>query len=198
MNFLFSYRSDSTSKRSKILPTFLWALIITVIFGVEISAQALQFRGYVKELGSLAFSNDLGTVNYDNIVHNRLETVWDANDNFELKLDLRNRLISGNSVSSTPLYADFLDDDPGFLDMSWILLESDAHVLHSTIDRAQLTYFNGPFEATLGRQRINWGQTFVWSPNDLFNAYAYLDFDYEERPGTDAFSAEYAWGSLPV
>ncbi|MBO6536565.1 MAG: hypothetical protein JJ966_10105 [Balneolaceae bacterium] len=194
MNFLFSYRSDSTSKRSKILPTFLWALIITVIFGVEISAQALQFRGYVKELGSLAFSNDLGTVNYDNIVHNRLETVWDANDNFELKLDLRNRLISGNSVSSTPLYADFLDDDPGFLDMSWILLESDAHVLHSTIDRAQLTYFNGPFEATLGRQRINWGQTFVWSPNDLFNAYAYLDFDYEERPGTDAFSAEYAWG----
>ena len=26
----------------------------------------------------------------------------------------------------------------------------------------------------------------VWNPNDLFNAFSYIDFDYEERPGSDA------------
>lgn len=33
----------------------------------------------------------------------------------------------------------------------------------------------------------------VWNSNDLFNAYAYLDFDYEERPGTDALYVSYSW-----
>lgn len=37
-----------------------------------------------------------------------------------------------------------------------------------------------------GRQRINWGINLVWNPNDLFNAFSYMDFDYEERPGSDA------------
>lgn len=194
MKLLLAYRIPSTNKKRAALPTILFALIMILTFGGESTAQALQLRGYVKELGSLAFSNDLGTVNYDNILHNRLETVWDASEHFEFKIDLRNRIISGNSVSSTPFYADFLDDDPGYVDMSWVLFEADNHLLHSTVDRAQLSYYNGPFEATFGRQRINWAQTLVWSPNDLFNAYAYLDFDYEERPGTDAFSAQYAWG----
>ncbi len=169
-------------------------LLVMLISSTSLLAQPLQFRGYVKELGSFAISNDFGTINYNNILQNRMETSWDLSDSFELKVDVRNRILSGYSVRKNPLYADFLDDDPGYLDMSWIVLDSDDHILHSTIDRAQLTYFNGPFEATFGRQRINWGQTFVWSPNDLFNAYAYLDFDYEERPGTDAFSAQYAWG----
>lgn len=26
----------------------------------------------------------------------------------------------------------------------------------------------------------------AWNPNDWFNTYNYFDFDYEERPGTDA------------
>ena len=43
------------------------------------------------------------------------------------------------------------------------------------------------FIATAGRQRINWGQTFVWNVNDVFNAYSYFDFDYKERPGRMLF-----------
>lgn len=179
-----------TSIFSNILLLGLMMLISTS----SVFSQPIQFRGYVKELGSLAISNDLRTLKYDNILHNRIESTWDASDSFELKVDVRNRLLSGYTVRNTPFFSEFLDDDPSFLDMSWTPIESDDHLLHSTIDRAQLSYFNGPFEATLGRQRINWGQTFVWSPNDLFNAFAYLDFDYEERPGTDAFSAQYAWG----
>ncbi len=168
--------------------------LVMLISTSNLIAQPIQFRGYVKELGSLSISDDITTINYDNILHNRIESTWDVSEAFELKVDFRNRILSGYSVRNTPFFADFLDDDPGYADLSWTPFESDDHILHSTIDRAQITYFNGPFEATFGRQRINWGQTFVWSPNDLFNAYAYLDFDYEERPGTDAFSAQYAWG----
>jgi hypothetical protein len=65
--------------------------------------------------------------------------------------------------------------------------------MHSNIDRMHLSYINGPWEVHAGRQRVNWGRTFVWNPNDLFNNYAFLDFDYEERPGVDALTAQYNW-----
>ncbi|WP_143159830.1 hypothetical protein [Chitinophaga jiangningensis] len=42
-----------------------------------------------------------------------------------------------------------------------------------------------------GRQRINWGITNMWNPNDLFNSYNFLDFDYEERPGSDAIKGQF-------
>ncbi|MBN2276051.1 MAG: hypothetical protein JXK95_17110, partial [Bacteroidales bacterium] len=50
----------------------------------------------------------------------------------------------------------------------------------------------------IGRQRINWGQTYVWNPNDIFNAYSYFDFDYEERPGSDAVRIQYYAGAASV
>jgi hypothetical protein len=58
-------------------------------------------------------------------------------------------------------------------------------------DRFNLKYNREKFEITVGRQRINWGQSFVWNPNDLFNSYSYLDFDYVERPGSDAIRLQY-------
>jgi hypothetical protein len=52
-------------------------------------------------------------------------------------------------------------------------------------------YTNEKLQVTAGRQRINWGQTFVWNPNDIFNTYSYFDFDYEEKPGSDAVRVQY-------
>jgi hypothetical protein len=49
----------------------------------------------------------------------------------------------------------------------------------------------GKIQARVGRQRINWGQTLVWNPNDIFNAYSFFDFDYVERPGSDAVRLQY-------
>ena len=45
-----------------------------------------------------------------------------------------------------------------------------------------------------GRQRVNWGVNLVWNPNDVFNTFSYFDFDYEERPGTDAVRVQYYTG----
>ena len=58
-------------------------------------------------------------------------------------------------------------------------------------DRLNLKFTREKFELTVGRQRINWGQAFVWNPNDLFNSYSFFDFDYIERPGSDAIRLQY-------
>ncbi|HMQ64538.1 MAG TPA: hypothetical protein PKE06_27890, partial [Flavilitoribacter sp.] len=49
-------------------------------------------------------------------------------------------------------------------------------------------------EIRLGRQRVNWGISTIWNPNDIFNAYSFTDFDYEERPGSDAVRVRYYTG----
>lgn len=170
-------------------------LLLIIISGsfTSVFAQQLDFRGYIKELGSISTGNDLKPIRYDNILHHRHETHLSFDNGLELRADLRTRLLAGWTVENTPGYSDFLEQDPGYFDLSRILIESDRSLLHTTVDRLQLSYYSGLWEVSLGRQRINWGKSFVWNPNDLFNAYAYLDFDYEERPGTDAASVSYNW-----
>ena len=141
----------------------------------------------------MSVDNALSTLRYENIVHHRFETEWTLSDHFEIRADLRTRLLHGYSVNHTPGLDRFYETDPNFLDLAWVWFDRDHALLHSNIDRLHLSYIDGPFEMHAGRQRINWGRTYVWNPNDLFNAYAFLDFDYEERPGVDAFSVQYNW-----
>ncbi|MGD8749445.1 MAG: hypothetical protein PVI44_13355 [Balneolaceae bacterium] len=150
-------------------------------------------KGYLKELGEVSLSNSLGEIHYDNIIHHRIENKWAFSDHWELEADLRTRLLNGYAVEYQPGLKDYYEKDANYFDMSWVWFESNHALLHSNIDRAYLSYYNGPWEVTAGRQRINWSRTFVWSPNDLFNNFAYLDFDYEERPGTDALNLQYSW-----
>ena len=62
------------------------------------------------------------------------------------------------------------------------------------LDRLYLDYVKGNLEVRLGRQRVNWGINTVWNPNDIFNAFTFTDFDYEERPGSDALRVKYYTG----
>jgi hypothetical protein len=62
------------------------------------------------------------------------------------------------------------------------------------VDRAFVEYAPEGWNFRLGRQRINWGVSLAWNPNDIFNAYSYVDFDYEERPGSDAFRLQRFFG----
>jgi hypothetical protein len=71
------------------------------------------------------------------------------------------------------------------------IADGRSYVLNSSFDRAYLEYNNNNWVVTLGRQRINWGQSFAWNPNDIFNSYSFFDFDYEERPGSDALRVQY-------
>ena len=151
-------------------------------------------KGYLKNLQLISFQDAGGEWLLDNIIHNRLNFKWYANNYLNFSLEMRNRLFYGETVKSFPAYADITGTDYGLVDMNWIPVSKQSFFLQSNIDRAYVEYARGNWELRVGRQRINWGQTFVWNPNDVFNAYSFFDFDYEERPGSDAVLARYYTG----
>lgn len=174
-----------------------FVLLFLIIGGLQSLSTAkaqsgfLDIGGYLKELGQVSLSNNLSTVRYDNILHHRLETEWTFTRNFQLNADIRTRLLNGYTVENTPGFATLYENDANLMDLSRVWVDSEKSILHSQVDRLHFSYFSGPLEAYAGRMRINWGKTYVWNPNDLFNNYAFLDFDYEERPGVDAVNLIY-------
>ena len=172
----------------------LWVVVILLLVGYQNNfAQEVDIGGYVKELGQISFDNNFSAARYDNILHHRIESDWTLSDHFEFRADLRTRLLNGYTVTNAPGLEQFYKQDPNYFDLSWVWFTTDHSLMHSNIDRMHLSYIKGPWEVHAERQRVNWGRTFVWNPNDLFNNYAFLDFDYEERPGVDALTAQYNW-----
>lgn len=131
----------------------------------------------------------------ENQLHNRLNFKFYPGDNMYFDLELRNRFLYGDFVRSVPGYSEFIESDPGYLNMSWLLANKSSFLLHTTIDRLYFDFSINNLQLRLGRQRINWSQSMVWNPNDIFNAYSYFDFDYAERPGSDAVRIQYYTGS---
>lgn len=152
----------------------------------------VEINGYIKYLPSVSFvSND---ATFDHLVHNRINTKVYISNNFTAKVDVRNRMFFGETVSAVPNYGDLVSFDPGEVDLSFLIVDENEFVLHTITDRAYLDYTNGKLEVRAGRQRINWGINLAWNANDLFNAYNIVDFDYEERPGSDALRLQYYTG----
>lgn len=176
--------------------------IILIIFPLIIAFSAksqeesifsnMSLNGYVKYMNSSTISNLDSIWLVDNLIHNRLNYKWYINDNITLSIDSRNRLIYGDMVKFMPNYAASVETDKGFLNfLTNNISDGNSYVLNSTFDRAYLEFNSNKWLVTLGRQRINWGQTFAWNPNDIFNSYSFFDFDYEERPGSDALRVQY-------
>lgn len=181
----------------RLIPCIIISILLSIT-PLELLSQFSQIhyskRGYVKNLSAFTIADQKPEFRYDNIIHHRLENSINWGDSFRIQADLRNRLFKGWSQQNTPFYGKNLDTDPGFFDLNKTIIDTKSATLHTSIDRLQLSFLRESWEFHLGRQRINWGKTLVWNPNDLFNAYAYLDFDYEERPGTDAAYFSYNWG----
>ncbi|MCB0587507.1 MAG: hypothetical protein KDD06_19590, partial [Phaeodactylibacter sp.] len=127
-----------------------------------------SLSGYVKNMQTLLFFNDaypdlqqgmlVDTFLQDNLIHNRLNFHWLLNDELKLRADLRTRVFYGDLVRATPGYGKSIDNvNNDYFDLSLILLNENAWVVHTMIDRLYLEYFKGNWEVRLGRQRINWG-----------------------------------------
>jgi hypothetical protein len=157
--------------------------------------EVVNFNGYLKFMETSAFT-DFDNFLSSSLIHNRLNFKIYANDNFTFKADFRNRIIWGNYVKEVPGFIDGFTADNGLVDLSINWVEDSAFVFNTTIDRFWADYKRGDFAVRVGRQRINWGINYVWNPNDLFNAFNYFDFDYEERPGTDALRVQYFTGGM--
>jgi hypothetical protein len=168
---------------------------LILLKGCPASAQEkqkfLSLNGYVSSLQSVMFDSLSGPFVNDNLIHNRLNLSGTINDHLTFATEFRNRLFTGDMVKAGPAYSESIGSDQGLVDLSWNILNEQSFFLNTTIDRLWFDLNYGKLQARIGRQRINWGQTLVWNPNDIFNAYSYFDFDYIERPGSDAVRLQY-------
>jgi hypothetical protein len=166
---------------------------------------AWQLDGYIKQLQSFNFFNEsfpapptfqgTDTLLLDNFFHHRLNVSWTPVANWQLKAGLRSRFFYGDAVKANPFYAEQISDGSNdWLDLDVVWLDGKQLVGHTVVDRLYGEYSKNEWEVRLGRQRVNWGISTIWNPNDIFNAYAFTDFDYEERPGADALRVRYFTG----
>jgi len=187
----------------------VWLLIV-LLCGNTLAAQEVSpvtatgnpervfsFKGYLKGLPSLDFNNLTDEVNFNNILHNRLNFRYSINQNLFFAVEVRNRLLSGALVTD---YHDFMKEslgsDNGLVDASFVRSLGYNHIWHLNADRFYADWRHNNWQVRLGRQRINWGINMVSNPNDLFNTYSFFDFDYEERPGADALRIQHFTGDL--
>ena len=130
-------------------------------------------------------------------VYNRINLNYYATKNLKFQAGMRNNFLYGPLLANTyPVYTDLLTNDDGLVNMTFDVVHDSSYVLYTNIDRFYATWTQGKFETTIGRQRINWGINTVWTPNDIFNAFNYLDFDYVERAGSDAVLMQYYTGNF--
>jgi hypothetical protein len=112
-------------------------------------------------------------------------------EQLEFRLEGRNRIFYGEPLKNTPGFNNTISNDAGYFNLTKNWINNKTVKFVSDIDRALLNYQVGKFKMTAGRQRINWGINNIWNPNDVFNVYNFLDYDYEERPGSDALRVQY-------
>ena len=181
------------------MKTYL-ALIFSVMFvfsGISIAQlSSYGIDGYIKDMVSttkIPFSSDRW---YDNLIHARLNTHWYPSNDLTGEFDLRMRAYYGGTVENIPDFLDQIRSHHQFTQLDAVLWNEKKSVGYLEADRLYLTWYQGRFDMTVGRQRIAWGTSWVWNPTDLFNPQSPLDFDYEELPGTDAVRMQYYTGPV--
>lgn len=164
----------------------------------SIRQNQIVFNGYLKDMQTAIFSDIHADWTNANLIHNRLNFKWLVSPAIAGSVEIRNRFLSGNILTGFPGYNKLMEKDRGFLQLSANIIDEKTYLLNVAIDRLWFAYTAEKLQVSVGRQRINWGQTFVWNPNDIFNSYSYFDFDYEERPGSDAVRVQYYPGATSV
>lgn len=188
---------------------FLFTFLASILMLVGL-AQAkyklkdnIQFNGYLKYMQTNLIQN-VDTILTDNLIHNRLNLKVKLPAGFTFGTGVRIRAFYGE-VTKTGVatgnlqginYSDNLKAYDGVLNLESTWVDGNSLIVNSIMDRLWLNYTKGDFDIRVGRQRVNWGLNTVWNPNDLFNALDYLDFDYEERPGSDAVRVQYYVGEM--
>ncbi len=150
----------------------------------------LGFNGYIKDLQVVSFPST-DSLSLYSLVHNRLNFKFYFSNSLTGALEMRNRLYYGQLSQLDPEFGQQIAKDNGYFNLSKLWVNENSVVLHTMIDRAWLDWAHQKWEIRAGRQRINWGKSTIWNPNDLFNTFNYTDFDYEEQPGSDALKLTY-------
>ncbi|MDR0560603.1 MAG: hypothetical protein LBG92_10565 [Prevotellaceae bacterium] len=170
------------------------SILCTVIFiSCSGGLYAQELNGYASDMPSVIYmKQNQSNTWWQNSLHNRLNFSWRFAKNISIETGMRNRLLAGSGDMLDPAE---MNADKGWADLTWNIFSADRNanrlLLNTSFDRLHVTFEKDKWQIRLGRQRINWGQTLVWNPNDIFNTYSFFDFDYPERPGCDALRSTY-------
>jgi len=174
-------------------------ILFIVLAGSQLRAQQTHkftATGFLEYLNTTWAPEHTTWTNLSN-VYNRIDLHWYPVKSLEFSAGIRNNFNFGPMMAGYyPYYADALLKDYGWLNMTFNLAKDSSYLLYTNIDRLNMKWTLKKFELTIGRQRINWGINMVWNPNDIFNTYNYFDFDYVERPGSDAVLLQYYTGDF--
>jgi len=157
----------------------------------SVKVSKVTVNGYVKDMQSFIFKDFQSAWTSSNLIHNRLNFKWFISPSFTASLEFTNRFLYGNMLSRFPEYKSTFNYDNGIVSLSTNWFKGKDYLFNTSADRLWLQYSSNSLQITAGRQRINWGQNLVWNPNDIFNTYSYFDFDYEDKPGSDAVRMQY-------
>ena len=179
---------NDAMKRYPILLILLF-LQFQVLFAGD--RKSFTLSGYLTLMQSSMFDSLSGPFLNENLLHNRLNFKSYLGDHVTVAAEIRNRVFTGDLVRMGAMYADMVGADDGWVDLSWNVAAKQSFLINTTLDRLWIDFSFNQLQVTAGRQRLNWGQTLVWNPNDIFNAWSFFDFDYVERPGSDALRLQY-------
>ncbi len=127
---------------------------------------------------------------WQNMTCQRLNFYWNINNNFDLHISSRTNFSIGNTTILQAIKR-VSTDDYNLMKLSYSLVNKEDKWLSFALDRLALRWTTDQFEITLGRQRINWGNTILWNPNDIFDSSPVMNFTYPERMGCDALRAAF-------
>ena len=145
--------------------------LVAIVVVSSVSAQVVDYSGYVSGISSmLKYSNEQkNQYRTDFFLRQRNNFTYYPNNNLTFHLEFQEQYSS-------------------------IWYKNNENYLRIKADRFYASYMKNHWEINLGRQRINWGRTLVWNPNDIFNTFSFYDIDYPERQGSDALRITYSWG----
>ena len=175
---------------------FLFLVLFIPFFSAEAQLSPFDYNGYVKYLFSNSKYPNASERYSDHLIHARLNTRWYPSLSLTGALELRFRAYYGETVENTPNFLDMIKTKFDFADLGKVIWNEKSSVGYLEIDRLWFDWVKNDFEATIGRQRIAWGTSWVWNPIDIFNPLSILDFDYEERPAVDALRMQYYTGAV--
>ncbi|HEX9974042.1 MAG TPA: hypothetical protein VGD14_18365 [bacterium] len=172
--------------------------LIAWLIPIHVKAQirSYELNGYAKYLFSSTKMPYLQDRLDDHLVHARINTRWYPTHSLVAALEIRLRGFYGESLETVPGFKSQITNEYDSPKLDAVLWDQKKSFGYGQIDRLYLDYTSKKLQITLGRQRIAWGTSLVWNVIDLFNPMAILDFDYEERPGSDALRMQYYTGAI--
>ncbi len=175
--------------------TFITLLVSTLSYAQipgMMPEKQWDLSGYIKYSANANLPQQSDN-SFDHHLQQRFNYEYRFTPKFRFNAAMRNRLLAGDSAQ-IPGYSSLIEQDPGYLDLSFNWIDKHGVIANTQFDRLYLDWSDNQWQARIGRSRINWAMSTLWNPNDIFNSYSIYDFDYEERAGSDSMMLKHKLG----